>query len=179
MSEFGGLRKHENTSLRTKQKGWVAPYCGCSLSPVKAARMFRALHRDKNVMWCNLKSDEIDLGAIWWERVTRNNCIWLERVLVHHYPCAFSIPTDRRIHTKTCCKGCLFMFPLFISSLGWISFSPVFLFTATLIPVIISQACDRITFAHMFVLFCTLLLPDLCISVSSHYKYRGDSTGRA
>ena len=48
--------KHKNTAHRKKQKSWVAPYCGCSLSPGKAAQMSHALHWDKKtyLIWWNL-----------------------------------------------------------------------------------------------------------------------------
>ena len=44
MSEFGGLRKHENTAHRTKQQ------IDSSQSPGKSARMSHALHWDKTVV---------------------------------------------------------------------------------------------------------------------------------
>ena len=53
MSEFGRLRKHENTAHRKKQKNWVAPYYGCSLSQGKAARISHALHWDQKIIKSN------------------------------------------------------------------------------------------------------------------------------
>ena len=37
-----------------RKKSWVEPYCGCSLSPGKAARIVCALHWDKKVISTNL-----------------------------------------------------------------------------------------------------------------------------
>ena len=42
----GGMhtRKH---CIQGKKTSWIAPYCGCSISPGKASRISRALHWDK------------------------------------------------------------------------------------------------------------------------------------
>ena len=62
MSEFGGLRKHENAALREENKKWAAPYYGCSFSPGKAARVCRALLWDKTVIESHLISSSATYG---------------------------------------------------------------------------------------------------------------------